>query len=63
LVKVSADDAKSPPYFTQAFEFDGHVTNIVETSDGVFTLCQLIEGQWVDGRKFLVPQRGSSWVQ
>ena len=63
LIKVTAEDAKTPIYSSGVFEFNGQLTNAVETTDGEFQLHHLKEGYWVAGRKFRVPKRGSEWVE
>lgn len=61
LVKVTSYDAQSP-WHGEVFEFNGQLTNAVETSDGEFQLCHVVNSQWVNGRKFHVPRRGSVWI-
>lgn len=61
-IRVSSEGAKTPIYSSQVFEFNGRLTNSVETTDGVCQLIHLEEGHWVAGRKFRVPKRGSVWA-
>lgn len=61
LEKVASIPAHSPQFFPGTFLFDGRLTTVVETDGGGFRLVHLVEGDWVDGRRILLPEIGSEW--
>jgi uncharacterized RDD family membrane protein YckC len=63
--KLASIPASSGFFHVTPFLYDGQLTTVIETfdksglpRDDEFRLIHLVNGQWVDGRKILLPGRG-----